>query len=167
VPALQQVVTEVPDARLVIAGPDEGGYRARVEATISAHGLRGAVRFTGLLTPLECDAAMSSAALLVAPSYQENFGMAVAEAMAAGLPVVVSDKVNLSGEIAGAGAGLVVAIESGKLAEAIVALLRDPERRLRMGTAGRRLVAERYSASAVGERLRKAYAELGRPAPPA
>lgn len=89
--------------------------------------------------------------------------MAVAEAMAAGLPVVVSDKVNLSGEIAGAEAGLVVATETGKIAEAVVALLRDPERRLRMGAAGRLLVAERYSASTVGARLREAYAELRPP----
>jgi glycosyltransferase involved in cell wall biosynthesis len=165
VPAFHRVLAAVPDARLTIAGPDEGGYRARVEAMISAHGLSGAVRFTGLLAPEERAAAFSRAAMLVAPSYQENFGMAIAEAMAAGLAVVVSDKVSLSGEIAVAGAGLVVPTESGRLAEAIVLLLRDPERRERMGDAGRRLVAGRYSASAVGARLRMAYAELGRPTP--
>lgn len=165
VPALLQVLTAVPQAGLNIAGPDEGGYRAHVEAMVSGHGLSGAVQFTGLLGPQERAAALSRAAMLVAPSYQENFGMSVVEAMASGLPVIVSDKVNLSGEIAAAGAGLVVPTESSRLAEAIVALLRDPGLRDRMGAAGRRLVIERYSAVVVGARLREAYAKLKAPYP--
>ncbi len=160
VPALRQVLDAIPEARLTIAGPDENGYQARVKAMVAAHGLTDAVQFTGLLGPEERDAALLRAALLVAPSYQENFGMAVAEAMAAGLPVIVSDKVNLAEEISAAGAGLVVPTESGRLAEAIVALLRDSERRARMGAAGRRLVRERYSAASVGTQLRDAYAGL-------
>jgi glycosyltransferase involved in cell wall biosynthesis len=164
-PALARVLREVPAARLTIAGPDEGGYRGRVEALIREHALSGAVRFTGLLEAGERNAALSRAAILVAPSYQENFGMAVGEAMCVGLPVVVSDKVNLAGDIGAAEAGLVVPLESGRLADAIVALLRDPARRQRMGAAGRRLVRERYSAAAVGAQLRRAYEEIAAPYP--
>jgi glycosyltransferase involved in cell wall biosynthesis len=158
VPAMKEVVAALPDARLVVAGPDEGGYRARVEKMVSESGLSKAVEFTGHLGPAGRDAALARAALLVAPSYQENFGMAVAEGMAAGLAVVVSDKVNIAAEIAAAGAGLVVPGQSGRLAGALLSLLRDPEGRARMGAAGRRLVVERYSAKAVGARLREAYA---------
>ena len=159
VPAMQQVVAHDPGARLVIAGPDEGGYRARVEAMIAAHGLGGAVRFTGLVDAGQRAALFARAALLAAPSYQENFGMAVVEAMAAGVPVVVSEKLNLAGEVATEGAGLVTPLESGALAAALSSLLRDPERRGQMGEAGRRFVLERFSAAAVGDQLRRAYQE--------
>jgi glycosyltransferase involved in cell wall biosynthesis len=160
VPAMKQVIAQEPRARLVVVGPDEGGYRAQVEAMVSAHGLRDGVRFTGLLGTQDVAAVLARAALLVAPSYQENFGMAVAEAMASGLPVIVSDKVNLAREVSAAEAGLVVPLDSARLAAAIISLLRDPARRARMGTAGRRLVIEQCSAPAVGATLRRAYASI-------
>jgi len=83
--------------------------------------------------------------------------MAVAEAMAAELPVIVSDRVNIADDITAAGAGLVVPREPAALARAIAALLGDPEGRLAMGRAGRRLVAERYAPAAVGAAMRAAY----------
>jgi glycosyltransferase involved in cell wall biosynthesis len=91
------------------------------------------------------------------PSYQENFGMAALEAMACGLPVVVSKGVYLHPEIQQAGAGLVVEGESAGLAGALRILLLDATLRARMGEAGRRLVGERFSAEAVAGRMRSVY----------
>lgn len=162
VPALRRVLEQEPRARLVVAGPDEGGYRATVERMIAANGVGHAVRFLGYVAAAERAEALARAALLVAPSYRENFGMVVAEAMAARLPVIVSDAVNIADDIVAAGAGLVVQKSVEPLASAILSLLRDPARRRTMGEAGRRLVAERYSPAAVAAGLVAAYDEARR-----
>jgi glycosyltransferase involved in cell wall biosynthesis len=162
VPALRRVLDQEPRARLVVAGPDEGGYLASVERMIAESGVAHAVRFTGYVDAAARAGVLARAAMLVAPSYRENFGMVVAEAMAARLPVIVSDAVNIADNIAKVGAGLVVQKAVEPLADAIVALLRDPERRRRMGEAGRQLVADRYGPTAVAAGLVCAYEEAQR-----
>jgi glycosyltransferase involved in cell wall biosynthesis len=160
VPAMKRVRELEPRACLTVAGPDEGGHRAEVERRVAEAGLRDAVTFMGLLDAEGRSRALARAALLAAPSHQENFGMSVAEGMAAGLPVVVSDRVNLCSEVKRAGAGEVVPLDVEALAAALLGLLHSPERRATMGAAGRRLVAERFSASAVGGALRDAYSAV-------
>jgi len=157
IPAWREVAAAAPDARLVIAGPDEGGYRAEVERLIAEAGVGSSVDFTGHLDEAGRADRLARAALLVQPSFRENFGMAVAEAMAAELPVVVSDRVNICDDITAARAGLVVPREPAPLARAILQLLGDADARLAMGRAGRRLVSERYAPDAVGAAMRAAY----------
>jgi glycosyltransferase involved in cell wall biosynthesis len=157
VPAFREVLAAEPRARLVIAGPDEGGYRADVERMIADAGVGSAVTFTGHVDAAERARRFASAAVLVQPSYRENFGMAVAEAMAACVPVVVSDRVNICDEVSAARAGLVVPREPSALARAILQVLRDPDERVRMGQRGRELVATRYSPATVGATLRDIY----------
>ncbi len=157
VPAFRQILASEPRARLVIAGPDEGGYRAAVERMIAEAGIGAAVTFTGHVDEAGRALLFGRAALLVQPSYRENFGMAVAEAMASGLAVVLSDRVNICDDVAAAGAGLVVPREPAALARAILTLLADPARRRHMGEHGRRLVATRYAPAAVAAQLRRMY----------
>jgi glycosyltransferase involved in cell wall biosynthesis len=157
IPAMRVVVAAVPQARLVIAGPDEGGYRREVERMIAAAGVGNAVQFAGHVNLEERARLFSASALLVQPSHHESFGMACAEGMAAELPVVVTDRVNICDDISSAGAGLVVPPESAALAGALVELLRDPARRREMGQRGRRLVARRYAPGVVGAEMRRAY----------
>ena len=167
VPAMRQVVDAEPRARLVLAGPDEGGHLREVEARIAAAGLDAHVALPGLLDATARDRALEDAAVLVAPSVTENFCMSVAEGMAAALPVVVSDGVRMASEIAAAGAGLVVPREPGALAGALLRLLASPVERAQMGARGRQLVTERYTPGAVGAALRTAYEGAlgsGRPA---
>jgi glycosyltransferase involved in cell wall biosynthesis len=159
-PAWRRVVAAEPRARLVVAGRDEGGYRARVEALAEAAGVAATVVFTGHLDERGREEVLARAALLVAPSHRENFGLAVAEAMAAGLPVVVSDRVNICDDIAAAGAGEVVPLAAEPLAAGILRLLGDPVARAAMGARGRALVAERYAPAAVGAAMRAAYEGL-------
>jgi glycosyltransferase involved in cell wall biosynthesis len=158
IPAMRHVVDAEPSARLVVAGPDEGGHLARVKAAVAAAGLTGHVDFSGLLDPTARAHALESAAVLVAPSLTENFCLSVAEGMASGLPVVVSPGVRIAGEVAAAGAGLVVERDPRQLAAALLRLLDSPEERRAMGARGRRLVAERFDPRAVGAALRDAYA---------
>jgi glycosyltransferase involved in cell wall biosynthesis len=100
---------------------------------------------------------LASCALLVQPSYRENFGMSVAEAMAQGVPVIVSDRVNICDDIHEVDAGIVVPREIDALSQAIVELLADPKRRATMGERGRKLVRERYAPNVVGPAMRTAY----------
>jgi glycosyltransferase involved in cell wall biosynthesis len=165
IPAMRQVVEAEPRARLIVAGPDEGGYLAEVRRRVAEVDLGRHVEFTGYLEPDARSRVLARAAVMVAPSHRENFCFSVAEGMAAGLPVVVSDRVNICDDVAEAGAGLVVERDERQLANALLRLLRAPDERRRMGASGQRLVRERYSPAAVGARLTRAYeaATGGRP----
>ena len=76
--------------RLAIAGPDEDGYRARLEALIHAHRLSDLVQLLGAVDDRQKWSWLDQCDLFVAPSKTENFGMAVAEAMLAGKPVITT-----------------------------------------------------------------------------
>jgi glycosyltransferase involved in cell wall biosynthesis len=154
VPAMREVIARRPSARLVIAGPDEGGYRAKVQRMIDDAAIGAHVVFTGHIDATARAELLARCALLVQPSYRENFGMAVAEAMAQGVPVVVSDRVNICDDIARAGAGEVVPRDVTALAAAIVRTLDAPPA---VGEAGRRLVRDRYAPNVVGPAMRDAY----------
>jgi glycosyltransferase involved in cell wall biosynthesis len=93
-----------PPLRLVLAGPcGDAAYEARLRTL--AEGLP--ITFTGPLYGAEKWAALAAAEAFVLPSHQENFGVAVAEALASSVPVLISDKVNIWREIDADGAGLV------------------------------------------------------------
>jgi glycosyltransferase involved in cell wall biosynthesis len=154
IPAMRQVLAARPDARLVIAGPDEGGYKAEVAKMIADAGIAAAVTFTGHIDAAARTQLLARCALLVQPSYRENFGMAVAEAMAQGVPVVVSERVNICDDVRRTGAGMVVRRDVPELAKAILTILDDDRG---MGEAGRRLVRERYAPAVVGPAMRRAY----------
>ncbi|MGE3906600.1 MAG: glycosyltransferase, partial [Reyranellaceae bacterium] len=159
VPAFAAVRKRYGDARLVIAGPDDGA-RAATDDLVARHGLGDCVEFPGMLTGIAKDRAFAEAGLFVLPSYSENFGIAVAEAMAAGLPVVVSDQVNIHDAIAGTEAGLVVPCQTERLAQAMSALLADPDKGIEMGRNGTELVRTRYGWPAIGKQLVDVYRRI-------
>ncbi len=80
---------------LVLAGPDEGGLRAGLEQIAAERGIAGRVHFPGMLEGDPKWGAFRAAEAFVLPSHQENFGIAIAEAIACGLPVLISDKINI------------------------------------------------------------------------
>jgi glycosyltransferase involved in cell wall biosynthesis len=161
-PAFAQACT--PDDVLVIAGPADGAYRQQLEAAADALGLGDAVVFAGMLHGSERVAALADAALFVLPSYQENFGIAVAEALAAGCPAVVSDQVNIHAEVTAAGAGATVPVAAGPLAAALREWLADPARRAAAASRGRALVRERYDWRSIAARWAEHYRRLAGPA---
>jgi glycosyltransferase involved in cell wall biosynthesis len=79
-----------PDWQLVLAGPDEGGHRAVINAQITRLGCGASVHFTGPLDTPSKWAALQAADLFVMPSDFENFGLAIVEAMMASLPVITT-----------------------------------------------------------------------------
>ncbi|MBI2278872.1 MAG: glycosyltransferase [Candidatus Brennerbacteria bacterium] len=160
IPAFAEVVCEIPRAVLVIAGSDEEGYQKNVQLSIINYQLPNKVIFTGMLTGAEKWSAFAGSDVFALPSYSENFGMAVVEAMAMGIPVVVSDKVGIAPEIAAADAGKVTEKEPQTFARAVLELLRDDKKSRAMGERGRALVRKRFAPEKVAQVFMSAYNEL-------
>lgn len=152
----------VPELTLIIAGNDENDYRSQLESLAVANRVEGRIRFVGMVSDDHKWALYENAALFVLPSYSENFGNVVAEAMAMGCPVVVTPQVGLASLVGESGAGVVVDGDPETLAEAIRALLRDPSRRRMMGERGRFIARQKLSWKSVAEQMESLYRELGR-----
>jgi glycosyltransferase involved in cell wall biosynthesis len=103
---------------------------------------------------------MVDAELFVLPSHQENFGIAVVEAMACGIPVVVSDRVNIVREIEAAGAGRASPVEEPALTEVLQSLLADQSLRSAMGARGRDLVLQRFTWDRIVSRVLQVYEQI-------
>jgi len=155
IPAFAQALDAAPGARLVIAGPDEG-MLAALHALVRQHNVAERVVFTGMLAGAERLAALSAADLFALPAVGEGFSMAVLEALACGLPVVLTPGCHFP-EAAQAGAGVVVERAVGPLAGALRALLADAGRRAAMSRAARALVEDRYTWAQVVAQLDEAY----------
>jgi glycosyltransferase involved in cell wall biosynthesis len=156
--AFDRVRVALPDARLVIAGPDERGERRRLEPFFAA-AARHSVHWIGETGDAEKWALLGAADLLVLCSDSESFGMSALEAMAAGTPVVVTRTCPWP-EIETERAGFWVAQEPEAIARAALAILGDDERARDMGARGRVLARTRYSwdvaASAMAGHYRRA-----------
>jgi glycosyltransferase involved in cell wall biosynthesis len=93
---------------LALAGPPvTERYKGRLEQLIAHLALTDKVTWTGMLAGADKWAALRAADALALPSHQENFGVVVAEALGCGVPVLISNKVNIWREVLGDGAGLV------------------------------------------------------------
>jgi glycosyltransferase involved in cell wall biosynthesis len=145
---------------LVIAGPDEGGHREAIARLARDCGIEDRLSMCPMLRDGERVAALADADLFALPSRQENFGVVVVEALAAGTPVVVSDQVNLHPEISAAGAGGVVRLDVDALARELRAWLEDEPRRRAASERGRALVAERFDWRRIAERWAVRYRDL-------
>ena len=133
------------DWEIVIAGPDELGHRAEVEAQVRAAGLGEAVRFIGPVAGAAKVACLLAADVFVLPSHSEGFSVAILEALAAGLPVVATRACNFPGlTSSGAGWECEPTAESVTGALALALAAGDDARRQR-GELGRRLVVENYA----------------------
>ena len=132
---------EVPDIPLVIAGNDDENYRPKLEELARAQGIAERVQFIGPVSDAHKWSLYADATLFVLPSYSENFGNVVAEAMAMGCPVVVSEEVGIAALVRQAQAGIVTRCDPADLAAAVRTLLADPARRSELGRRGR-LAAE-------------------------
>jgi glycosyltransferase involved in cell wall biosynthesis len=154
---LISAIAVVEGVDLVIAGYDENNYQASAERLAAQAGVRARVRFIG---PVDGDAKWAlirAASCLVLPSYNENFGMAVIEGMAAGCPVVVTEEVGLADVVRESGSGLVASGRPGDLAKAIASVVRSPESRREMGAAGVRTTRERFGWPAIARQVQALY----------
>jgi glycosyltransferase involved in cell wall biosynthesis len=143
--------------KLAIAGPDEGGYRAVLEQSIARHGLQKQVVLTGPADESTKWQLLQQCELFLAPSHTENFGMAIAEALQAGRPVLTTRGTPWR-ELPECECGWWVELSP----EALDGALRDatgsaPERLRAMGARGQALIRECYSWESVAARTLGIY----------
>lgn len=158
--AFGQLARQHDDVHLVLAGPDNEGYGATVRQWLAKENVLSRCTFTGMLLGSRKLMALRHADVFVLPSYTENFGLALVEAMACGVPVVISNRVNIWREVEEAGAGLVVGCDAEEVRRALAAVLADPASRQAMGGRARRLVEERFSWGAAGDRMVEVYRQI-------
>lgn len=153
------IAKELDDAALLIVGPDEGDTQAQATRLLAEAGVIDRVTFAGPLDGNDKLAALACADVFVLPSYAEGFSNAVLEALAAGLPVVISEHCNFP-EVAQRAAGVIVPNDVREIGSAVSTLLGDETRREEAGRNGRRLVEERYSWSTVADAFADLYGSI-------
>ena len=139
-----------PGWKIVIAGADEVGHRAEIDALININGLESDFEFLGYVDGARKQACFDMADIFVLPTYSENFGIAVAEALANELPVITTTGApwrDLVDCRCGWWVDPGVQAISNALKDAIDC---DPEELKRMGQRGRLLVIEKYSWDKIG-----------------
>lgn len=141
---------------LAIVGPDDETLVPGLEAQAAELGIADRVRFTGPLFDRDRADALAAATVWALSSETENFGIAVIEALACGIPVLVSTGVGVSDEIAAREAGIVVPLEAAEFARALGELIGDPALRERLGRNGLALAAD-YDWRVVAPTLKSVY----------
>ncbi|MGG2201576.1 glycosyltransferase [Paenibacillus validus] len=160
VDAFSKIHQQIPDAFLVIAGPDNENYGEKVRQWIGERNIGDKVLFTGMLTGTKKLEALQEADLFVLPSYSENFGISVIEALICGTPVLISDKVNIWREVVVHRAGRAAPCDSNAFASEMKDLLSNPQICDDMGERGKRFVANYYDWEHVGQQLEKEYQSI-------
>jgi glycosyltransferase involved in cell wall biosynthesis len=160
IPAFQKVLVDFPDTVLVIAGDGDAGLIGELRTQCRDLNIESSVFWPGFLDGPAKFEALAGAEIFVLPSYSENFGIAVIEAMAAGVPVIITDQVGIWREVSGEKAGLVTTAEAEPLRGAIVRLLADEASRASMGANGVALVRSYFARGIVIEKLMDAYRSI-------
>ncbi|HXU38805.1 MAG TPA: glycosyltransferase [Blastocatellia bacterium] len=145
--------------RLVIAGDGDDDYLSSLRALSERLSGRDRVIFTGWLEGVRKASALQNASLFALPSQQENFAIAAAEALACGVPVLVSEHVNLAPEIVRARAGWVASLDGDDFSRALMEAMSDDDERERRGAAGK-LYGESLSWTKSAEELRNLYSRI-------
>lgn len=153
--AFDEVARRLPDAQLIVAGggPDEQAVRDRVAASPAV----ARIELLGPVARDEIPAVLARADVACQPAHFEPFGWSAVEAMACGLPLIVTNAGGLASVVPGDAAVKVPVDDPRALADALEAVLRDPARRAAMGAAGRRAVAANFDWPRVIDHLEQVY----------
>jgi glycosyltransferase involved in cell wall biosynthesis len=156
-PALARLKEERDDFLCVIAGGGRAPYEDKIKNEVKMNNLEDVIQFTGFVKGKRKKQLLQAASCFVLPSYQENFGVSVAEAMAAACPVIISDQVNIHKEVSTAFAGRVVRCNVTDLFNALNEVLSDASSRREMGGNGQTLVKEKFNWDRISEKVISLY----------
>ena len=144
---------KLPDHHLVLAGPDPDRLGPALRALAAVLGIADRVHWPGMLHGAAKWGAVHGCDAFVLPSHGENFGVAVAEALSCGRPVILTRKVNIAAEVAAAGAGLLCPDTEAGVADAIARFAAlAPGEKAAMGTRARACFLDRFLATRVADR---------------
>ncbi|HEY9749715.1 MAG TPA: hormogonium polysaccharide biosynthesis glycosyltransferase HpsP [Allocoleopsis sp.] len=161
-PALENLLAADLKFHFVLAGgnPQDPAYEKAIAQQIQASPLAAHTTITGFVSGTRKVALLKSADLFVLPSYYENFGIAVAEAMAMGTPVVISDQVHICEEVRQVEAGWVGSCDVSAFTNLLKAALQDATERQRRGQQAEAYAKQHYSWSAIAQHMIGAYQQI-------
>ncbi|ERT08182.1 glycosyl transferases group 1 family protein [Lyngbya aestuarii BL J] len=153
----QSLVNQFPNWHLIIAGPDLIYYQAKLESLTTQLQLTEKVTFTGMLSGELKVAALSQSNLFVLPTHSENFGIAIAESLAYGIPAITTKGAPWK-DLVEYHCGWWIDDNQKALKEALLEAinLSDKERQ-EMGDKGRIMVEKKYSWGVIAEEMSKVY----------
>jgi glycosyltransferase involved in cell wall biosynthesis len=150
----------LPALRLLVAGDGAPVYVAGLKARAAALGISQQVTWAGYVEGSRKSAAFAAADVFVLPSYSENFGIAAAEALAAGLPCVLGRGVAIATDVVQAHAGVAVDTDAQSIADSLRRIIVDKQGLARMSANASRLAQEHFSMQAMGARLKQLYTDI-------
>jgi glycosyltransferase involved in cell wall biosynthesis len=153
---------ELAGARLSIAGDGAPDYVASLKRLAVSLGVEDRIMWHGQVDAPGKQALLAAADIFVLPSFSENFGLAAAEALAAGLPCILGRGVAIAEPAEAAGAAIVVGPEPEAVLAALTRLLNDPGLRRDMGRRARDHAAANYSTAAMAQALIALYQSVQR-----
>jgi glycosyltransferase involved in cell wall biosynthesis len=154
--SFSKVLRRKSEWHLVIAGPDQVGWKKKLEIRAAQLGVAQRVTWTGMLSGQMKWGALRVAHAFVLPSHQENFGVAVVEALAVGVPVLISNKVNIWREIKADGAGLVSEDTLQGLCDLLESYVQMPaDKQQAMGCAATRCFDQRFEVKRAAQTLHR------------
>ena len=161
-PALAQLVNEGQKFQFVLAGnnPQDPSYETAIHRAIQTSPLATCTTIAGFVTGGEKTAWLQAADLFVLPSYYENFGIAVAEAMTAAIPVIVSDRVALSAAVESAEAGWVIPCDRDLLTATLRSALSNGAEQVRRGKNGQEYARTQFGWEAIARQTVEVYQEI-------
>ena len=162
IPALESILESGIEFSFILAGsnPQDADYETQIKVQIHNSILAKYTTITGFVSGDLKNELLTNADLFVLPSYYENFGIAVAEAMAAGVPVAISDRIHIAEDIREAEAGWVGPLEVGAIANSIKSALLNPEERQRRGLNGQEYAKKYYNWEAIAQQTIDAYQQI-------
>jgi glycosyltransferase involved in cell wall biosynthesis len=158
--AVGLLVDELPQLRVLMAGDGAPEYVAVLKARAVSAGVSKHVIWAGHLEGEAKADAFAAADVFVLPSFSENFGIAAAEALAAGVPCVLGEGVAIAKDVDQAGAGVTVAADARSIADGVRRIMGDKEGLARMAGNATRLARERFSMAAMGASLVRLYTDI-------
>ena len=145
---------------LIMAGSGESAYVKILQDLVTTLNLSNRTVFTGFVTGQDKDLLLQGSDLFVLPTYSENFGIVLAEAMVAGLPVITTAGTQIAPDIARVKAGLIVDGDSTALGSAISQLLQNPHQCAILGQNGQRFALNNYAWPSIARNLASAYGAI-------
>jgi glycosyltransferase involved in cell wall biosynthesis len=153
----QKLEAKFPDWHLILAGPDLIGYQAKLALLVEQLNLKQRVTFTGMLTGQHKISALSNADLFVLPTHSENFGIAIAESLACGVPVITTKGTPWQ-DLESYGCGWWIEDNQDSLMKTLVEGLElSFSERQAMGLKGRNLVEAKYSWNSISQEMASVY----------
>lgn len=162
IPALESILESGIEFSFILAGsnPQDADYETQIKVQIHNSILAKYTTMTGFVSGNLKNELLTNADLFVLPSYYENFGIAVVEAMAAGVPVAISDRIHIAEDIRQAEAGWVGPLEVGAIASSIKSALLDPQERQRRGLNGKAYAKKHYNWDAIAQQTIDTYQHI-------